>query len=190
LFSLFFVGNFSTETHADNIYGNDCNSPDDFDNDCLIDKVDNCWTKYNPDQKNTDGDSEGDVCDDDIDDDGWYNDIDNCKGIANNQDDSNANGVGDECDLDVDGDGVQNEFDNCFFIANADQLDSDDNGTGDACQMDPGLNLEGGDYLLQGGGNGGCMLTTDAKRSSSPFVSILVMISILFISLIRQSEKY
>lgn len=40
--------------------------------------VDNCKTVSNPDQKNTDGDKDGDACDTDDDNDGWLDGVDKC----------------------------------------------------------------------------------------------------------------
>jgi len=117
----------------------------DYDDDGIIDSKDNCPLVYNPDQKDTDGDGMGDLCDDntscpDSDGDGFPNinnealcgkPQDNCINAANPlQEDSDGDGVGDECD-------------NCIDIANADQKDSDNDGIGDLCDDDSG---DIGDY--------------------------------------------
>ena len=59
---------------------------------------DNCVFTYNPDQKDSDGDSRGDACD-------------NCPFESNyNQLDSNSDGTGDACTKDADGDGKEYVF--------------------------------------------------------------------------------
>jgi len=61
---------------------------------------------------------EWNVMENDTDGDGVDNDVDNCPGVANtNQDDFDGNGVGDSCDEDVDGDGVLNAGDLCPLTA-------------------------------------------------------------------------
>jgi hypothetical protein len=52
-------------------------SPSDSDFDGVYDLIDNCVCTPNADQTNTDGDSEGDACDLDDDDDGWSDSIEN-----------------------------------------------------------------------------------------------------------------
>ncbi len=61
--------------------GNECveeNTIIDTDNDSVSDLTDNCLDLYNPLQENIDGDSFGDVCDDDIDGDNIINEDDDC----------------------------------------------------------------------------------------------------------------
>ena len=75
----------------------------DGDGDGIDDNLDNCPSIYNPDQKDTDGDGLGDVCDDnpdsDLDDDGVRDNVDNCPNVYNpDQTDSDHNGIGDRCD--------------------------------------------------------------------------------------------
>ena len=79
----------------------------DTDTDGFPDLVDNCPDIINVDQKDTDGDGEGDVCDD-------------------------TSGVSD----DVDNDGTPNANDNCPQQWNADQADNDKDGNGDVCDLD------------------------------------------------------
>jgi hypothetical protein len=55
--------------------------PFDHDGDGIITSKDNCWHASNPDQKDSDGDGEGDACDPDAldsDGDGVVNAKDNC----------------------------------------------------------------------------------------------------------------
>ncbi|MDO4881429.1 MAG: thrombospondin type 3 repeat-containing protein [Capnocytophaga sp.] len=109
----------------------------DMDNDGVKDSKDNCVETHNPDQKDTDKDSIGDVCDDDLDGDGVVNKYDNCPNIPNpDQKDTDKDGKGDVCDDDIDGDGILNEKDNCPTKYNPDQKDTDGDGVGDICSGD------------------------------------------------------
>ena len=84
------------------------------------------------------GDSSGDVCDLDDDNDVVLDDIDNCRLVVNpDQTDTDQDGIGDVCDLDVDGDTVADAADNCPNVSNPDQLDTDGDGVGDACDNCP-----------------------------------------------------
>jgi hypothetical protein len=68
---------------------------------------DNCPANYNPDQKNTDGDALGDVCDPDDDNDGVLDAADNCPLIANaGQENADSDSIGNVCELDVTCDGL------------------------------------------------------------------------------------
>lgn len=71
----------------------------DTDLDGVADATDNCLAVANSDQKNTDGDATGDVCDSDDDNDTVADETDNCPLVANqNQMDSDEDGKGDLCD--------------------------------------------------------------------------------------------
>ena len=104
----------------------------DTDSDSVRDDVDNCPVNHNADQLNTDanlalqqgalvqGDSLGDVCDDNDDNDQ----------LTDIQEDTNNNGVHNvgETNLkdpDTDDDGVIDGVDNCPFVSNADQANAD-----------------------------------------------------------------
>lgn len=72
----------------------------DADEDGVRDDEDNCPADANPDQANNDGDSQGDVCDADDDNDGVNDDApDNCQFVANpDQTDADHDGKGAACD--------------------------------------------------------------------------------------------
>jgi len=109
----------------------------DTDNDGIYDAIDNCPLVENPDQLDSDGDGEGDVCDTDDDNDGILDENDNCPLVLNtNQLDVDGDGEGDVCDTDDDNDGILDENDNCPLISNFNQLDFDNDGTGDICDAD------------------------------------------------------
>ena len=109
----------------------------DMDGDGILDSQDNCVETPNADQKDTDVDGIGDVCDDDLDGDGVLNTYDNCPNTPNaDQKDTDGDGIGDVCDEDIDGDGVPNGRDNCPYKPNPDQKDSDGDGKGDICSGD------------------------------------------------------
>lgn len=101
----------------------------------------------------TDCDANGvpDICENDLDSDGFINACDNCPFDVNvGQADTDGDGVGDACDncrddvnpnqADADGDGVGNACDNCRNDANPNQSDSDGDGVGDACDICPDHN--------------------------------------------------
>jgi len=80
----------------------------DLDRDGIVDSLDTCPSRYNPDQTDGDADGRGDVCD-------------NCPRRANSsQTDNDNDGLGDNCD-------------NCAVNPNPDQADMDGDNTGDVC---------------------------------------------------------
>jgi hypothetical protein len=136
---------------------------DDLDCDFIKDDVDNCppigyddIRTRNPGQEDTNGDGDGDWCDDDDDGDGIFDwtdheieyrssrvKLDNCRLVENpDQEDENPrNGVGDACDFDTDRDGTFDTDDNCPLRENPDQADLDGDLYGDVCDGD-----DDGDY--------------------------------------------
>ena len=98
---------------------------------------DNCPNDANADQADADGDTIGDVCEADSDQDGTIDDDDNCPDDANpDQADSDGDALGDLCDPDDDNDGVADDSDNCPLFANSGQEDFDGDGQGDVCDGD------------------------------------------------------
>ncbi|RYE78518.1 MAG: hypothetical protein EOO74_05175, partial [Myxococcales bacterium] len=109
----------------------------DTDKDGLVDAKDNCPKNANKDQKDSDKDKSGDVCDTDDDGDSVADKSDNCPTASNkDQKDSDKDKSGDACDGDDDNDKVADKSDNCPLVANKDQKDSDKDKKGDACDDD------------------------------------------------------
>jgi hypothetical protein len=109
----------------------------DSDSDGLLDYLDNCPNQSNVDQKDTDKDGKGDVCDTDDDNDSVLDAVDNCPGVVNpSQLDTDNDGKGNACDKDDDNDGVLDTADNCSLTVNPKQPDADGDGIGNACDKD------------------------------------------------------
>ena len=106
----------------------------DADGDGIGDNGDNCRIIANADQRDTDGDLAGNLCDADDDDDGVTDTEDLFPEDSTESADSDADGIGDNQDqfpndggesADADGDGIGDNADNCRALANKDQTDTD-----------------------------------------------------------------
>jgi len=122
----------------------------DVDEDGDLDYRDNCPYVNNPDQVDSDGEGNGDLCDlcpgynDNLDDDGdgVPDDCDACPGHDDNAD-ADIDGLADGCDNcpngsnpeqeDVDADGIGDVCDNCPEHYNPGQEDGNENNIGDVC---------------------------------------------------------
>lgn len=86
----------------------------------------------------------------DPDGDGVLDDVDNCPGVANqDQADADGDGVGDACEdiADADGDGFPDDVDNCPAISNPSQSDLDGDGIGTACDSSESSGGSGSDGI-------------------------------------------
>ena len=155
----YFTGPISNALIAINAPG----SCADSDGDGRVDGADNCPSVSNPTQTNTDGDSLGDACDPDDDNDGVCDGSssqpngtpgtppggcsagpDNCSTVSNSsQTNTDGDAQGDACDSDDDNDTVADTGDNCPLNANSSQTNSDNisvhawgDALGDACDPD------------------------------------------------------
>ena len=113
----------------------------------------------NPNQTDTDGYGQLDICDPDDDNDGVPDTGDNCRLVANpGQEDNDGDGQGDVCDPDDDNDGVLDDSDNCPLVATASQTDTDGDGVGNACDAD-----DDNDGVADGSDN--CPLAANPSQS-------------------------
>lgn len=134
----------------------------DTDNDTVVDPSDNCPVKANADQKDSDKDGKGDICDDDNDNDGCLDKVD--KFPFKPSGDADNDGIADDCDScpfdsknDEDKDGVCGNLDNCKKVKNADQADVDNDGVGDACDCTDALQGSNETGIDCGGSCGACI---------------------------------
>jgi len=126
------------------LYGTDPRLADT-DGDAINDLADNCRLASNDDQRDTDADGRGDLCEDDADGDGLPDSEEANYGTNPLIADTDGDGLGDRTEInigtnplvkDTDGDGKNDGQDNCPRNANANQLDTDGDGKGDACDID------------------------------------------------------
>ena len=107
----------------------------DTDGDGVLDSADNCPDVLNADQANNDGDSLGDACDPDDDNDGVNDEDDAFPFDASESADNDGDGTGDNADPDDDNDGVNDDEDAFPFDA-SESSDFDGDGTGDNADLD------------------------------------------------------
>ncbi len=108
-------------------------SPDldsDIDDDNIPEHLDNCITKFNPEQWDKDNDGQGNECDQDIDGDGFSNRAEELSGTEIWQ--AEAFPIGEDGDQD----GFIDELDNCPNTINYGQYDKDNDGIGNLCDDD------------------------------------------------------
>lgn len=121
----------------------------DSDSDSVNDDIDNCPGTANTDQANGDGDTFGDVCDNDQDNDGLPDSWEAANGFSTSSDSSADDPDGDNLtneeeflagtnpnQPDSDSDGSNDDVDNCPLNMNADQFDQDSDNIGDVCDTD------------------------------------------------------
>lgn len=124
------------------------NDQTDTDGDGLGDACDNCPDVSNPDQADMGGSTDGDLCDSDIDGDGYLNNTedpllrDNCPYVFNpSQANHDTDTMGDACDEDDDNDGIPDVEDGCPTVPSAadtaDCLDSDGDGFANGVDLCP-----------------------------------------------------
>jgi len=111
----------------------DCTFNNDYDCDGVNNAKDSCTNTYNPKQKDFDKDGIGDVCDDDIDNDGIKNPI----GIIDDEgkiDISKLKWINTNVWWKNIWTAIATYMDNCLFTVNTTQDDNNNNSIGDACE--------------------------------------------------------
>jgi hypothetical protein len=122
----------------------------DSDGDGILDSQDNCPSVSNADQKDTDGDSIGDACDSDDDNDGFSDISDAFPLNPNEWIDTDKDGIGNNADLDDDNDGVA-DINDAFPLDPSESKDADGDGIGD--NADPDDDNDGIPDVLENQGN-------------------------------------
>ena len=98
--------------------------------------LDNCPLDYNANQANFDGDTLGNVCDPDDDNDGVADSGDAFDFDPTESVDTDGDGIGNNSDSDDDNDAVIDTSDNCPSNSNDNQANFDGDSQGDACDTD------------------------------------------------------
>lgn len=144
------VGDNNADTFVDSVVNGGivvgAGTCSDSDGDGVPDGNDNCPATYNPTQTNFDGDSQGDACDIDDDNDGLVDGSEpsGCQFDPDCDDDNVSDGPNDP-----DGGGpIVAGPDNCIQVANTSQTNSDGDAQGDACDPD-----DDNDGVLDGSDN-------------------------------------
>ncbi len=118
--------------------------PNDADLDGIINADDNCPQVSNVGQWDKDRDGFGNACDEDIDGDGFDNQVEERAGTK--AWDENSFPLGDS-----DNDGLDDAIDNCIDVANIGQWDKDNDGIGNECDDDiDGDGVSNGDEIADG----------------------------------------
>jgi|GEM_PF-1801554 len=104
----------------------------DADSDGILNDVDNCPNRKNPNQKDFDLDGMGNACDPDDDNDGFSDAKEN--NVGSNP--RNPLSTPETIAWDADGDGIDDAWDNCVGKSNPNQKDTDQDGMGNACDPD------------------------------------------------------
>lgn len=128
----------------ENIHGTDSYIADS-DGDTILDGVDNCRLVENTNQRDTDNDGAGDLCEDDTDGDGLSDTNEQIYGTSLLLADTDNDGLGDLTEInlgtnplsaDTDGDKINDGEDNCQVNLNFDQQNIDGDESGDICDTD------------------------------------------------------
>ena len=120
-------------------FPNNANETTDSDSDGVGDNSDNCISVANPDQLDTDGDTLGNACDPDDDNDGLNDEYDALPLDASEQIDTDGDGIGNNADTDDDGDSIS-DSDEISNGTNPLLADSDGDSISDSDEISNGTN--------------------------------------------------